>query len=127
MKNSDLSTQSIKNMVEKIDDEEKLKEIERLVLNREKEILHFFKAHEDQHHKKEIEENLNTSKYLIILNYKTDKEKIYNCFSTKESAIEAYQRINDNDKVLIRGNITYHMILGVIFVNHYDVEEMIEV
>lgn len=110
-----------------IGEDEKKREVERLFYTREKEFFNFFKEHDSvEKDKKELAQNIIENKYLLILNPNSENEKLYNCFSTEQGALDAYKRIPEENKAIAKGNINYHMILGVVFVNKYEVEEYIE-
>ncbi|WP_297521018.1 hypothetical protein [uncultured Clostridium sp.] len=115
-----------------VKDEEKIREVKRLVNNREKEFLNFFN-HNDHHNglakenHENIHENIVENKYIVLINPSTDDEELYNCFATLDAAKDAYRRINEENKAIATGNITYKMILGVIFVKKYEIEAFIDI
>ncbi|MGL4762603.1 MAG: hypothetical protein ACRC6T_06905 [Sarcina sp.] len=113
--------------IEKMKDEKKLNEVSRLVSTREKELLNFYNKNE---HKKDHvvyqRDNIVEDKYIVLINPNTESEELYNCFSTEQGAKDAYKRVKEENKVIAKASITYKMILGVIFVDSYKVDEYIE-
>ena len=113
--------------VEKMKDEKKLNEVTRLVNTREKELLNFYNKNEHKEdHVTYHRDNIVEDKYIVLINPETDDEELYNCFSTEQGAMDAYRRVKEESKAIAKASITYKMILGVIFVDSYEIEEFIE-
>ncbi|MGL4991839.1 MAG: hypothetical protein ACRC57_11860 [Sarcina sp.] len=127
MKNLELNEKNHK-VDSKIHDEEKIKEIQDFVHHREKEIFDFFKdknvLEKDKH---DLENNMMDAKFLIILEYNTENQKLYNCFDTREGAIKAFEKIQSINKVIAKGIIEYNMILGAMFITSYEIKEIINI
>ena len=118
MKNADLNNYKVRN-------DRKVHEIERLSIKREHDLLDFFKSthtHTLEDEKKEFKEEMVDNKYLVIIDPNTEDEKLHNCFSSLKTATDSFNRLNSKNKALAKGSIIYRMVLGVIFVEKYEVE-----
>ncbi|MGL4740043.1 MAG: hypothetical protein ACRC41_04465 [Sarcina sp.] len=112
-----------------VDETKMAKELNRFVNNREKKFFEFFKELDEvEKDKKDMEERRRIGdKYLILTNPNTEDEKLYNCFDSEETALKAYENIKDGEKCIAKGSVAYKMILGVIFVEDYHIEEYIKI
>ncbi|MGL5764365.1 MAG: hypothetical protein ACRCX8_01865 [Sarcina sp.] len=111
-----------------VDETKMAKELNRFVNNRERKFFEFFKdLDEVEKDKKDMEARRTIGdKYLILTNPNTENEKLYNCFDSEEKALKSYKNIKVAEKCIAKGSVAYKMILGVIFVEDYHVEEYIE-
>lgn len=112
----------------KMRDLKKVEEISRNVNTREKEFFDFFKNIEEvERDKKYLADNKEEKRYLVIINMNEENEKVYDCSTSKETAFEIYNNIEDeDDRCVVVADIFYKDVMGVTFIEKYKVLECLE-